>query len=59
VTNVEDFLGVTRTRVNLDAAWNATRPANATSTLEDMLHYVSLEIFVEFHWVAGLMIAIQ
>jgi hypothetical protein len=40
VSNVEEFLGTTRRRVNLDASWNATRPTNATSTLEDMLHYV-------------------
>lgn len=48
VADVENFLGTNRTGVDLDARWNATRPANATSTLEDMLHYVSLSISVEF-----------
>lgn len=47
VADVEVFLGTTRTRVDLDTQWNATRPANVTTTLEDMLHYVSPESFIE------------
>ncbi|KAJ6091605.1 hypothetical protein N7467_003574 [Penicillium canescens] len=50
VADVEDFLGATRTRVNLDAAWNATRPANATSTLEDMLHYTYGTLVTVYQW---------
>lgn len=41
VTRVEGFLGVRRTHVDVNAAWNATRPEGAPANLSDMLHYVS------------------
>ncbi|KAJ5771067.1 uncharacterized protein N7511_003118 [Penicillium nucicola] len=50
VANVEDFLGTTRTNVNLDASWNATRPSNATSTLNDMLHFTYGTLITVYQW---------
>jgi Asp-tRNA(Asn)/Glu-tRNA(Gln) amidotransferase A subunit family amidase len=44
VSEFERFLGVNRTHVDLDAAWNSTKPARAPSTLQDMLHYVRFQM---------------
>jgi Asp-tRNA(Asn)/Glu-tRNA(Gln) amidotransferase A subunit family amidase len=41
VVQLEKFLGTNRTRVDLNASWNTTRPAGAPSNLEEMTHYVS------------------
>ncbi|KAJ5343259.1 hypothetical protein MYU51_021373 [Penicillium brevicompactum] len=50
VADVEVFLGTTRTRVDLDTQWNATRPANVTTTLEDMLHYTYGTLITVYQW---------
>jgi Asp-tRNA(Asn)/Glu-tRNA(Gln) amidotransferase A subunit family amidase len=41
VVQLENFLGTNRTGIDLNASWNATRPAGAPSNLEEMTHYVS------------------
>lgn len=41
VSKLETFLEAQRTPVDVNAAWNYTRPSNApATTLEDMVHYV-------------------
>ena len=41
VLKLETFLGAQRTHVDINAAWNSTRPSDAPdTTLQDMLHYV-------------------
>lgn len=38
---LETFLGAQRTHVDVNAAWNSTRPSDApNTTLQDMLHFV-------------------
>lgn len=42
VTQFEAFLGTKRTVIDVRGSWNTTRPANATASLDDLLHYVSV-----------------
>ncbi|KAL2835669.1 amidase signature domain-containing protein [Aspergillus pseudoustus] len=50
VSKVEKFLGANRTHVDLDAAWNATKPAGTPSTLQDMLHYTYGTLVSVYQW---------
>jgi Asp-tRNA(Asn)/Glu-tRNA(Gln) amidotransferase A subunit family amidase len=49
VSKLERFLGANRTHVDVDAAWNSTKPAGAPTTLQDMLHYVCSQHFILVH----------
>lgn len=43
VLMLETFLGTQRTHVDVNAAWNSSRPSHVPNiTLQDMLHYVRL-----------------
>ncbi|KAL3457272.1 amidase signature domain-containing protein [Aspergillus heterothallicus] len=50
VAKFERFLGANRTHVNLDETWNATRPAGAPQTLQDMLHYTYGTLVSVYQW---------
>ncbi|PKX91428.1 amidase signature enzyme [Aspergillus novofumigatus IBT 16806] len=50
VSEFERFLGVNRTHVDLDVAWNSTKPASTPSTLQDMLHYTYGTLVSVYQW---------
>ncbi|KAL3449918.1 amidase signature domain-containing protein [Aspergillus insuetus] len=50
VSSFERFLGTNRTHVDLDAAWNLTKPAGAPTTLQDMLHYTYGTLISVYQW---------
>ncbi|KAL3486213.1 amidase signature domain-containing protein [Aspergillus germanicus] len=50
VSKFERFLSTNRTHVDLDAAWNSTKPAGAPSTLQDMLHYTYGTLISVYQW---------
>jgi hypothetical protein len=54
--NFERFLGTQRSNVDLDAAWNLTRPASAPASLQDLLHYVGTPLPHDTHDSGDLMI---
>ncbi|KAL3479099.1 amidase signature domain-containing protein [Aspergillus californicus] len=50
VTKLEQFLDTNRTRVNLEASWNVTKPAGAPPTLQDMVHYTYGTLISVYQW---------
>ncbi|KAL2820955.1 amidase signature domain-containing protein [Aspergillus cavernicola] len=50
VGQLEGFLATNRTRVNLGASWNGTRPVDAPATLQDLLHYTYGTLISVYQW---------
>ncbi|KAL4907003.1 hypothetical protein BDW74DRAFT_190002 [Aspergillus multicolor] len=50
VSRFAEFLGVTRTAVDVMAAWNSTRPADAPISLIDMLQYTYGTLISVYQW---------
>ncbi|KAJ5470432.1 hypothetical protein N7530_007789 [Penicillium desertorum] len=50
VVQLESFLGTNRTRVDLHASWNTTRPVGAPSNLEETTHYVYGLLVSVYQW---------
>ncbi|ODM23164.1 hypothetical protein SI65_00753 [Aspergillus cristatus] len=51
VLMLEAFLGAQRTHVDVNAAWNSSRPSHApNTTLQDMLHYTYGTLISVYQW---------